>query len=153
MSSPNSETAINYKHQGKVYPTLGFALLANRKALALMFRDAPRPTLLKPDALESALRVPVESAFNQDAYPRFFEKVAALTYRVIAGHAFADGNKRTGLILAEQTLNWNQYYLTVNDEALSLVMLLVASGHLDVAGLRVALLYMCGLDPAAHPNL
>jgi len=153
MSSPNSKTAINYKHQGKVYPTLGFALLANRKALTLMSQSTSSPTLLKPDALESALRAPVESAFNQDAYPRFFEKVAALTYRVIAGHAFADGNKRTGLILAEQTLNWNQYYLSVNDEALSLVMLLTASGHLDVQGLRVALLYMCGLDPAVHPNL
>lgn len=152
MSSPNSKTAINYKHQGKVYPTLGFALLANRKALALMSQDTS-PTLLKPDALESALRAPIESAFNQDAYPYFFEKVAALTYRVIAGHAFADGNKRTGLILAEQTLNWNQYYLSANDEALSLVMLLVASGHLDVQGLRVALLYMCALDPAAHPHL
>jgi len=153
MSSPNSKTAINYKHQGWGKPSLGFALLANRKALTLMSQDTASPTLLKPDALESALRAPVESAFNQDAYPYFFEKVAALTYRVIAGHAFADGNKRTGLILAEQTLNWNQYYLSVNDEALSLVMLLVASGHLDVQGLRVALLYMCGFDPAAHPHL
>jgi death-on-curing protein len=153
MSSPNSETAINYKHQGKVYPTLGFALLANRKALALMSQAIASATLLKPDALESALHVPVESAFNQDAYPRFFEKVAALTYRVIAGHAFADGNKRTGLILAEQTLNWNGYYLSASDETVSLVMLLIASGHLDVQGLRVALLYMCGLDPSVNPRL
>lgn len=154
MPSPSSDKAPNYKHRGKVYPTLGFVLAANRKALTVTPQDPrTRNLVLKPEIVESAVNAPIESAFGEDAYPRFFDKVAALTYRIITGHAFVDGNKRTALLVAETTLLWNQYYLKASDETLVLVMLLTASGNLDIQGLRTALLYMCGLDPAANPNL
>ncbi|MDZ7702871.1 MAG: type II toxin-antitoxin system death-on-curing family toxin [Trueperaceae bacterium] len=148
MSSPNSEKAYNYRYRGKVYPTLGSVLEANREAL-----DADIAEVLNRSGLESAVNAPIESAGNEDAYPYFFDKIAAVAYRIIANHVFADGNKRTALSTIELTLNWNNHYIRASDETFSLAILLVASGHLDSRGLKDALLYMCGYDPAVHSQL
>ena len=146
MHSQNSKTATNYRHRGGIYPTLGFVLAANRRVLRVS-GDA-QSVVLNQGSLESAVNAPVESAGNQEAYPYLFDKVAALTYRLVSGHVFADGNKRTGLAVAETVLHWNKHNISANDETVTLVMLLLASGHLDVDGLRTSLLYMCGVDPS-----
>ena len=38
------------------------------------------------------------SLFGKDLYPSIPEKAAILSYRIMAGHVFFDGNKRTGIV-------------------------------------------------------
>lgn len=147
MPSPSSEDVLNYRYRGKNYPTLGFVLSVAETVL-----DVDAPTL-KENQLLSALNAPVESAGGEDAYPYFFQKVAALTYRLVTGHVFQDGNKRTGFLVAKFTLEWNGYYFSSSSETNVIIMSLLGAGHLDVDALRHAFLMMCALDPAAHPHL
>jgi death-on-curing protein len=49
--------------------------------------------------LESALAAPDVSMFGEDLYPDLPSKAAALFYRLVRTHAFADGNKRVALVV------------------------------------------------------
>ncbi|MDZ7705270.1 MAG: type II toxin-antitoxin system death-on-curing family toxin [Trueperaceae bacterium] len=112
----------------------------------------PHP-VLKQNELLSALHAPVASAGGEDAFPYFFQKVAALTHHLVTSHVFRDGNKRTGFLVLKATLEWNGYYFTTSSETNIIVMSLLGAGYLNVDALRHALLMMCGLDPAANLNL
>jgi prophage maintenance system killer protein len=50
------------------------------------------------EKLNGALAAPRRSAFGKDAYPSFADKAAILAYSMIKAHAWANGNKRMGLI-------------------------------------------------------
>jgi prophage maintenance system killer protein len=78
--------------------------------------------------------------------------VAALGYLVARNHPFSDANKRTSLLLMSQTLKWNAHYPRWSAETRIMVMSLLGAGHLDMKGLRHALLLACELD-AADPIL
>jgi death-on-curing protein len=147
MPSPNSENVFDYRYRGKDYPTLGFALSISEGVL----ETATTP--LKKDQLLSALNAPVESVGSEDAYPYFFQKVAVLTYRIVTGHVFRDGNKRTGFLIAKATLEWNGYYFTTPVETNIIIMSLLGAGYLDADALRHAFLMMCGYEPIEHPHL
>jgi death-on-curing protein len=147
MSSPSSKTVFSYRHRGKDYPTLGFVMSVAEHVLNTA------DVVLKASELDSAIHVPVTTAGAEDAYPRFFDKVAALTYRLVTNHVFVDGNKRSGLLIAKASLEWNGYYLASTQETNITVMSLLGAGHLDIAGLRHALLLMCNQQPAHHPDL
>lgn len=99
--------------------------------------------------LESALSAPVDC---EDAYHTFFEKVAALGFRTCSNHAFVDANKRTSLYVMTKALEWNGYYLRWSTETEVMVIRLLGAGHLDIPGLRFALLASCELD-VADPSL
>jgi death-on-curing protein len=97
--------------------------------------------------LESAVAAPIEGFGDSDGYPRLFEKVAALGYRLAAGHGFVDGNKRTAMLVMAQTLAWNDYNLDWPEPMQIIVLSLVGAGHLDQAGLLHALTVGYGFDP------
>ncbi|MEM6428051.1 MAG: type II toxin-antitoxin system death-on-curing family toxin [Deinococcota bacterium] len=147
MSSPNSKTAFNYRYRGKDYPTLGFVVSVAESILNTS------EVVLKTNELESALHAPVMTVGGEDAYPRFFDKVAALTYRIVTNHVFIDGNKRSGFLIAKASLEWNGYYLVSNQDTNVTMMSLLSAGHLDIAGLRHAFLLMCNYQPAHHPEV
>ena len=48
-------------------------------------------------SLEHALAQMQSTVFGYDQYPTLFDKAALLAWRIIAGHIFFDGNKRTGM--------------------------------------------------------
>jgi death-on-curing protein len=143
MSFLSSRDVYDYKYRGWRFPTLGFAL---RLHDLILEESGGLPGLKDEGALLSALHAPVDSAGGEDAYYYFFEKVAALGYRVARNHPFTDGNKRTSLGLIFHALKWNGYYLQWSDDAEVIVISLLGAGHLEIAGLRHALILACGLD-------
>lgn len=145
MPSLSSKKTYTYKHRGKAFPTLGASLWLHDRALELA---GGLPGIKDEGALLSALEAPIRSAGGQDAYFTFFDKVAALGFLIARNHPFTDANKRTSLLLMKQTLEWNGYYPTWSDETQVMVISLLGAGHLEMKGLRHALLLACELDVA-----
>jgi death on curing protein len=148
MPLPSSKNVYTYKHRGWTFPTLGFTLNVHDRALELA---GGLPGIKDEGALLSALEAPVRSVGGEDAYFTLFEKVAALGYLVACNHPFSDANKRTSLLLMSQTLKWNAHYPKWSAETRIMVMSLLGAGHLEMKGLRHALLLACELD-AADPT-
>jgi len=121
------------------YPTLADVTLLARKV------DAPIRDL---GLIESALARPQTRVFGDDAYPDLFTKAAALLQSMVANHAFVDGNKRMGWIVAVTFLVVNQAVTTLDvdqDRAYRLVIS-VADGRLrDVAATAVELRQLFGV--------
>jgi death-on-curing family protein len=130
MPSPSSKTEYSYKYRGWKFPTLLFATTSHETIAEAYEIDS---ILLSEGSLISALNAPAESAGNEDAYQYFFEKVAALGYRVIANHPFQDGNKRLGLWLITSTLEWNGHYLQWQEET-EVFIIKFGRGRLSEAG-------------------
>ena len=147
MPFPNSKDVYTYRYRGWKFPTLGFVLVGHEEIATASGEDA---SVRDIGLLESALNAPVDSAGNEDAYHTFFEKTAALGFRVCRNHAFVDANKRTSLYVITQVLEWNGYYLKWSVETEVMVIRLLGAGHLDIPGLRFALLVGCELDVGDH---
>ena len=143
MPSPDSRDVYSYTHRGWKFPTLGFTLGLHDGIL----EASEGLTGVKDEgALISALRAPVITAGGADAYHTLFDKVAALGFLVARNHPFSDANKRTALGVVYYALKWNGHYLTWPSEAEVIVISLLGAGHLDIAGLKHALILGCGLD-------
>ena len=97
--------------------------------------------------LESALHKIVEGFGGEDSYPTLFTKTAVVGFSIAQNHVFSDGNKRTALEAMLLILELNGYAKRPTRQAATTVMVLVATGNLEIAGLRVALLHWCGLNP------
>ena len=133
------------RYRGKKYPTVEAVLELHEEVLAV---SGGAPGLRDRGALESALEKPFQTVGGRDAYPTFFTKVAAIVFYLVKLHPFVDGNKRTALQTAMLTLGMNRYRCRPCPELQVTTMVLTAMGHLDISGLRTALLLWCGLDPA-----
>jgi len=86
--------------------------------------------------LEAALNRPHASFDGVDLYPEAVGKAAALLESVVKNHPFVDGNKRTGYVLARLTLNTFDLDLRAADDEEYDVVIQVATGQLDVDGIR-----------------
>lgn len=60
-------------------------------------------------ALESLVESEAQVVFGRELYPGVFHKAALYGYRIIMGHVFSDGNKRTGMTSAAICLENNGY--------------------------------------------
>jgi len=145
----------HYRRKGQIYYRKGGYKFLTPEAICeahaeVLKKTGGTPGLRDRGLLESAAYAPKESAGGQDAYPTFFTKVAALGYRLCKGHPFVDGNKRTALAAMLWTLKANGYRPKVEPQAATVVMVLVATGHLKLDGLRTALLLWCNLDPSGE---
>jgi death on curing protein len=69
--------------------------------------------------------------FDTELYPSIMEKAAAIGWRIIAGHIFHDGNKRTGMEACRQFLDLNGYTLRIDREAVT-IALKIATGEADM---------------------
>ncbi len=85
--------------------------------------------------LDSALNAPFQTFAEQDLYPTVLEKAARLGYGLICNHPFLDGNKRIGTHAMLVFLDINQFSLSYTDDDLIEVILQVAAGEVDYAGL------------------
>jgi len=83
--------------------------------------------------LESALAAMRQEVFGEELYPEIHEKAAVLLRGIIADHAYVDGNKRTGVMLALIFLNLNGLDTSgLDNKALEDFAVQVAVDHLDV---------------------
>lgn len=85
------------------------------------------------DQLESVILKPYMSAFGQDIYPTFFEKVAALLEAIIVNHPMADGNKRTGFYTAKKVLKDKGYKLNISYEQARPFIIDIISGDKEIS--------------------
>jgi death-on-curing protein len=86
--------------------------------------------------LEAALARPYANFAGTDLYPTPVDKAAAVLESIVKNHPFVDGNKRSGYVLARLTLiTYDQDLVASDDEEYDLVIR-VATGELDVDGVR-----------------
>jgi death-on-curing protein len=78
--------------------------------------------LLNPGSLDFLIVTMQGSLLDIDPYPTIFEKAALLAWRIITGHIFIDGNKRTGMEACRLFLEINGYYLTIDDETVTMAL-------------------------------
>lgn len=103
-----------------VYPTIEQVCDVNRrmvKEFGGLF--VPPDNLLNPHALGYILDTIRVSFLG--SYPTLKEKAAAITYRIISGHVFHDGNKRTGTHIAWEFLHANGISLLLDQSIVDLV--------------------------------
>ena len=73
--------------------------------------------MVNPGALAHVLAETQGSVFGHEPFPSLLEKGAAIGWRIITGHVFNDGNKRTGLEACRQFLELNGYRMRIDREA------------------------------------
>ena len=98
--------------------TIGEIIAINRRLIAQfggIFFDNNQ-NLLNLGSLEHVLIEIQGLFFGKDLYPSVFQKAAILCYRIIQGHVFYDGNKRTGMEVCRLTLDINGYKMRMGSE-------------------------------------
>ena len=92
-----------------------------------------------PGLLDSAASRPRSTVFGEDAYSTIEAKAAALLHSLVRNHALVDGNKRLGWIATVQFLSLNGYSVQLDDDSAYALVIGVAEGRLDVAGIVEAM--------------
>ncbi len=87
--------------------------------------------LANPGSLEFVLAEIQGTLFDTELRPSIIEKAAAIGWRIIAGHVFHDGNKRTGMEACRLFLDLNGYILHIDREAVA-IALKIATGEADL---------------------
>ncbi len=97
-----------------------------------LYREANN-NLLNPGSLHYALEEIQGLVFGQDIYPTVIEKAAILAWRIIVGHVFNDGNKRTAMLSCVTLLELNGYHLQIDFEVKDMA-LAIANRQIDYQG-------------------
>lgn len=109
---------------------------------AIIARSGGQGGLRDEGALESALAQPLVSFAGRELYPGIVEKAAALCFSLVRNHSFIDGNKRIGHAVMVVFLNLNGMTVKAGIDEQERIILGVAAGRVDRAGL-VAWLEKC----------
>lgn len=147
MPSQNSKPKVRlltFRHRGKTYPSVQAVIKIHDRIIE---EHGGLTGINNPGLLESAVHKIVEGFGGEDSYSTFFCKVAVVGFSIAQNHVFSDANKRTALQTMLYIVGLNGFECIPHEEAATTVMVLVATGNLEVAGLRVALLHWCGLNP------
>lgn len=64
----------------------------------------------------------IQSSFCYTLYPTLIEKAAVLAWRIISGHIFHDGNKRTGMEVCRLMLDINGYTMKIDREIINIAV-------------------------------
>lgn len=83
--------------------------------------------------LLSVAEAPRQEVFGAEQYPDIYEKAAVYMRNIIGDHPFADGNKRTGTVVAGVFLARNGARLTASSGELEDFAVCVAVERLDVS--------------------
>ncbi|TVP64978.1 MAG: type II toxin-antitoxin system death-on-curing family toxin [Leptolyngbya sp. LCM1.Bin17] len=93
------------------------------------------PGLRDDGLLSSALAQPQAMFEQQLLHPTIPEQAAAYLYHLAMNHPFVDGNKRTAFAVMDTFLRVNDYRLMLTDDAVFGLVMRVAQGQLDKAGI------------------
>jgi death on curing protein len=88
--------------------------------------------VLSRGTLEGCLERHLTFVFGFEAFKGIFEKVGALMECIMHLSPFADGNKRTGMVLAGAVLQLNGYVLSANVTDAIAFSLRVASSEIEI---------------------
>lgn len=83
---------------------------------------AGEENLANPGSLEHVLEAIRGSLFGKELYPTLIEKAAAIGWRIIVGHVFHDGNKRTGMEACRLFLDLNSYEMRIDREVIDMAL-------------------------------
>jgi len=86
--------------------------------------------LANPGSLEHVLEEMNGFLFGEELYPDILQKAALIGWRIIAGHIFHDGNKRTGMEACRLFLELNGYKMQMDFEVVN-VSIQMASDEMD----------------------
>ena len=78
--------------------------------------------MANPGSLQYALEEIQGSVFGRDPFPSVVEKAAAIAWRIITGHVFNDGNKRTGMEACRQFLELNGVEMRMGREVVAMAL-------------------------------
>ncbi|HSW37814.1 MAG TPA: type II toxin-antitoxin system death-on-curing family toxin [Candidatus Saccharimonadales bacterium] len=93
--------------------------------------------------IESVAAAPKQEVFGAEQYPDIFEKAAVYLRSIIGDHPFADGNKRTGIIVAIMFLKRNGKRFRAKTGELEDFAVRVATKHLDMLAIAAWLEAHC----------
>jgi death on curing protein len=93
---------------------------------------AGKDNLSNPGSLEHVLAATQGSLFGQELYPTLIEKAAAIGWRIIVGHVFHDGNKRTGMEACRLFLDLNGHDMRIDHQVIDMALAL-AKGEASFA--------------------
>lgn len=109
------------------FPTADEVLVAAQYACGF------RPLVSDPGLFESSLKRPAATIFGTDAYPRIWDKAAALLHSLVTTQALADGNKRTGWAACWLLLGLNGHRIapTLDTDAAEQLVMEIADNQLN----------------------
>jgi len=84
-------------------------------------------------SLEYVLEEIHGSLYGQELYPDLFQKAGLIAWRIIVGHVFHDGNKRTGMEARRLFLELNGLALQMDMEIVD-IALKVATRKIEIEG-------------------
>ena len=114
------------------YLTLGEVVELHQRLLA---QTGGASGIRELGLLESALAQPKGTFDGADLHPTLVDKAAAFGFALVANHAFVDGNKRIGHAAMAVFLLLNDHEIDASVDEQERLMLEVASGAIDRAGL------------------
>jgi death on curing protein len=117
------------------YLTLAEAMLVAEAVTGIDAQTLTRASRL--DLLDSALHAPQAGFGEDDFYPSMRQKAAVLCVRIAGNHPLPDGNKRLAWQSLTIFLALNGHQLQVEVEDAVQLMLGVAAGTIDEAGVEV----------------
>jgi death on curing protein len=119
-----------------IIPSIDELIVLNRRLIIEMGGGlySGIDNLLYRGLLEHALAEMNATIFEQEIYPTVYEKAALLAWRIIQGHVFHDGNKRTGMAAAKVFLLINGYKIGLAMDTVD-TALWVATGQMTVSQL------------------
>lgn len=83
-------------------------------------------------AILSLVELPKQKVFGKILYPGIFLRAAVYARNIINFHPFIDGNKRTGMIVADVFLGENGYRLVVKKGEIEKFVLKIATKKPDL---------------------
>jgi death-on-curing protein len=84
--------------------------------------------LSNPGSLEHVLEEIQGSLFGEEIYPGILQKAALICWRIIIGHVFHDGNKRTGMEACRQFLEMNGFTMIIDLEVVRVALQIAIRG-------------------------
>ena len=116
------------------YPSLEDIIRTNRYHLKRAGQSIIGSDNLKErGSLEWVLDAVQHPLFGVDPYPGIVEKAARITWTIVGGHVFWDGNKRTGMSVLLTFLRMNGYRLDVTDSEIVEIALRIAKANTEVS--------------------
>ncbi len=116
-----------------IIPTVDEIILLNRRLIEESGGGlfVGEDNMINRGALEHALVEMNATVFGEAIYPTICDKAALLAWRIIAGHVFVDGNKRTGMASAKVFLLVNGFHPRLSMDTVD-TALEIATGQMTV---------------------
>ncbi|MEN6627811.1 MAG: type II toxin-antitoxin system death-on-curing family toxin [Candidatus Sumerlaeia bacterium] len=102
-------------------------------------RYGGHPGIRDLDLLQSALAMPSAEFGGQFLHASLHEMASAYLFHIVRSHPFIDGNKRVGAVASLVFLELNGIELTAPENDFANMVISVAAGKLDKAGVAVRL--------------